>query len=329
MLREFAFTPQVFDPNAALNNQRWRDCIEAICVRLFTQPAPPVLIAGLHANELGCTWEHTTRTIISAIEDQNSRVIAQQLFTRVSDVLARRPPCSDWPGDDELGWGREAAESHMVSPLDLVIAQDVKSVPAPTPAVRLGDALSAPFWTALQHEHPAPCSLAEEVARLRTILLHADHIVISAPYPSLIEFAIECIRAALGRPNGFRRPEIHVHQGMGDRGDPVPLAARYQHALSHVGGSTFVKCWFWQKASKYRERVVLGGRVADLGGGKTKLVIRTGVAMTHVWGEGNPADAEPSTWSLLSPSVAKRHADLLDKRIADLGLLPVQLHTTV
>ncbi|MBY0111911.1 MAG: hypothetical protein K2Y21_03755 [Phycisphaerales bacterium] len=325
MLKEFAFTPQVFDPNAAPNDPRWREYIQAIGVRLFTQPATPVIVAGLHATDSGCTWEHTARTIVEAIEDQNLRLIAQQLLTRVVDVLARRPPCCDWPGEEELGWGKEAADSHAQQPLDLVVARDVRNVPQLTPTVALADALSPGFWAVLQQEEPVPASLAQDVARLRSILVHSECIVISAPYASTTDFAFECIRQAMQRPSGFRTPLIHVHQSLSAEGNPVTRADWLRRRLAGIAGHAIVKWWFWPDASMYRERVVLGGRLANLGGGKTKFAVRSGVAMTHVWGEGNPSDAEPATSTLLSPSQAKRHADALDKRATDLGLSPVQL----
>jgi hypothetical protein len=325
MLKEFAFTPQVFDPNAAPNDPRWRDHIRAIGVRLFAQSAPPVVIAGLHATDSGCTWEHTTRTIVEAIEDQTLRLIAQQLYTRVIDVLTRRPPCCDWPGEEELGWGKEAADSHAQEPLDLVVAQDVRSIPRLTPTVALTDALSPGFWTVLQQEDPAPASLAEDVARLRSILVHSECIVLSAPYASTTDFALECIRQAVQRPSGFQTPLIHVHQVLAAGSNPVTRTDWLRRQLPGIAGRSIVKWWFWPDANMYRERVVLGGRLANLGGGKTKFAVRWGVAMTHVWGEGNPADAEPATCTLLSPSQAKRHADALDKRATDLGLSPVQL----
>jgi hypothetical protein len=324
MLKEFAFTPQVFDPNAAPNDPRWREYIQAIGIRLFTQPAPPVIIAGLHATDSGCTWEHTTRTIVEAIEDQNLRLMAQQLLTRVVDVLARRPPCCDWPGEEEPGWGKEAADSHAQQPLDLVVARDVRNIPQLTPTVALADALSPGFWTVLQQEEPAPASLAQDVARFRSILVHSECILISAPYASTTDFALECIRQAARRPSGFRTPLIHVHQALGAGGSQDRRADWLRRQLAGIGAHSIVKWWFWPDKDKYRERVVLGGRLADLGGGKTKIAVRSGVAMTHVWGEGNPSDAEPATSTLLSASQAKRHLDALERRANTLGLSPVQ-----
>ena len=127
------------------------------------------------------------------------------------------------------------------------------------------------------------------------------------------------------RPSGFPAPTIHVHQSLAAGGNPVTRADWLRRQLSGITGRSIVNWWFWPDANMYRERVLLGGRLANLGGGNTKLAVRTGVAMTHVWGEGNPADAEPTTCALLSPIEAKRHADAMDSRARSLGISPVQI----
>ena len=240
-------------------------------------------------------------------------------------MLAHRPACCDWPGEEESGWGKEAANSHTHQPLDLVVARDVRNVPQTTRTVALADALSPGFWAVLQQEEFVSASLAEDVARLRSILVHSECIVISAPYASTSDFAFECIRQAMQRPSGFRTPLIHVHQSLAAEGNPFKRADWIRRQLPGVAGRSIVKWWFWPNANMYRERLVLGGRLANLGDGKTKFAVRSGVAMTHVWGEGSSADAEPSTWSLLSPSRAKLHFDTLSSRMTSLGLVPVQI----
>lgn len=323
MLKEFALTPQTFDPAAAADSSRWRECIQAIGIRLFTQPATPIVAAGLHSDGGGCSWKEVAKQTVLSIEDDKLRIDAQSLLKRVSDILVSRPPCCDWPGDDEPGWGKEASDSHLQEPLHLIVAQNVDSVPVRAIAKSLMSALSPEFWATLQDEGTSPASLSEDVGRMRTVLVHSEMLVISAPYPSTTtDFAIECIRQASRRPKGFSAPEIHVHQAHSDPKNPAPRLAYLRGQLSSIVGRPRINWWFWPESGMYRERVILGGKLAQVGGGNTKFGVRAGVSMTHVWGEGNPVDAEPTTYALLSPSQCKRHADEIRNRAERLGLRP-------
>lgn len=325
MLKEFAFTPQVFDPTAGPANSRWRECIQAIGVRLFTQPATPVVVAGLHSGSSGCSWEQVTAQTIQGIKDKNLRVDAQHLFTQVANVLVGRPACCDWPGDDEPGWGKEAADSHAQEPLHQIVVQYAESVPSSAPVASLAGALSPTFWAPLQDENAPPITLAGDVSRMRTVLVHSECLVLSAPYESTTDFAIECIRQAVQRPAGFALPIIHVHQVHSNPNNPGTRVAWLRRLIGPLANRGLVHWWFWPEDQMYRERVLLGGKLAQMGGGETKFAVRSGVSMTHVWGEGNPADAEPTTYSLLSAAQAKRHADQLKSRASKLKLAPVAL----
>jgi hypothetical protein len=81
--------------------------------------------------------------------------------------------------------------------------------------------------------------------------------------------------------------------------------------------------FFWPEP--YRERLVLGCRFADLGGGKQRPAVRWGVSMTHVWGEGDLASEAPSHFSLLPMKSAADHLRRIHDQAATLGITPLRI----
>lgn len=322
MLKEFAFTPQVFDPNAAPNDPRWREYIHALVMALFRVPTvPPIVVSGLYWDGSDCAWESTTSKLINSIPNGELRRDAQTLFTQVTKHLVRRPPGPDWPGEEEPQWGTEAAVSHRWEPLDRVVAQQVGNVPEDAPRVALASVIASDFWSVLHEPHQPPTSLADAVRPLRLILRHSDLLVISMPYETCEEFTLECIRRACQRPAGTRPPVVHIH-----RKAPASREAKAAWVRSQLAGRLYgaeVHYHFWPEP--YRERVVLGCRLADLGGGKHRPAVRWGAAITHVWGEGDSAKEAPSTYTLLPMIAATEHLKRLEEQVAALGISPVRI----
>jgi hypothetical protein len=322
MLKEFAFTPQVFDPSAAPNEPQWREYLRALAMTLFRAPsAPPIVVSGLYWNGGESAWEGATKAIIEAIPDGELRRDAQALFTQVTKHLVARPPGPDWPGDEEPGWGMEAAISHRREPLDRVVAQRIESVPEDAPRTALSSVVASDFWNLLHTTGQPPASLVEAVSPLRLVLRHSDLLVLSMPYEPCEVFTLECIRRACQRPTGTMPPIIHVH-----RKAPAKPAAKAAWVGTQLAGKLFgaeVHYYFWPEP--YRERLVLGCRLADLGGGKLRPAVRWGVSMTHLWGEGNPATEAPSTYSLLPAGAATDHLKRLQDQATVLGISPLQM----
>jgi hypothetical protein len=322
MLKEFAFTPQVFDPNAAPNDPRWREYIRALVMAIFRVPAvPPIVVSGLYWDGGESAWERTTRAVIEAIPDGELRRDAQALFTQVTKHLVQRSPGPDWPGDEEPGWGNEAAISHRREPLDRVVAQRIESVPEDAPRTALSAVMASDFWNLLHTPHEPPTSLANAVRPLRLVLRHSELLVLSMPYEPCEEFTLECVRRACQRPAGMRPLIIHVH-----RKAPANPAAKAAWVRTQLVGKLFgaeVHYYFWPEP--YRERLALGCRFADLGGGKHRPAVRWGVSMTHLWGEGDPATEAPSTYSLLPAAAGMDHLKRLEDQAKTLGISPVRI----
>ncbi len=251
MLKEFAFTPQVFDPNAAPNDPRWREYIRALVMAIFRVPAvPPIVVSGLYWDGGESAWERTTRAVIEAIPDGELRRDAQALFTQVTKHLVQRSPGPDWPGDEEPGWGNEAAISHRREPLDRVVAQRIESVPEDAPRTALSAVMASDFWNLLHAPHEPPTSLANAVRPLRLLLRHSELLVLSMPYEPCEEFTLECVRRACQRPAGMRPLIIHVH-----RKAPANPAAKAAWVRAQLVGKLFgaeVHYYFWPEP--YRER---------------------------------------------------------------------------
>lgn len=322
MLKEFAFTPQVFDPNAAPNDPRWREYIHALVMAVFRVPAvPPIVVSGLYWDGSDCAWESTTRNLIDSIPDGEMRRDAQALFTQITKHLVQRPPGPDWPGEEESGWGQEAAFGHRREPLDRVVAQQVGSVPEDAPRAALLSVIASDFWNLLHTERPAPTNVSEAAIPLRLVLRHSDLLVISMPYETCEEFTFECIRRACQRPAGTKPPVVHIH-----RKAPASPEAKAAWVRSQLAGRLYgaeVHYYFWPEP--YRERVVLGCRLAEIGGGKVRPAVRWGVYINHVWGEGDPAKEAPSHFSLLPPKSAADHLKRIHDQAATLGITPVRI----
>jgi hypothetical protein len=319
MLKEFAFTPQVFNPNAAPNDPRWREYIHALITALFRVPAvPPIVVSGLYWQGNSCDWESTTRKLINSIPDGEHRRDAQVLFTQVMKHLVRRPPGPVWPGEEEPGWGKEAAVSHSREPLDRVVAQQVCNIPEDAPRAALSSVITSNFWNILHTEQPAARSVSEAAMPLQLVLRHSDMLVISMPYETCEEFALECVRRACLRPAGAKPPVVHIHRKA--PGNPEAKSAWVRSQLAGKLHGADVQYYFWPEP--YRERVVLGCRVAELGEGKLRAAIRWGVLLNHVWGEGNPAEEAPSHFSLLPLKSAADHLTRIDNQSAKLGIKP-------
>jgi len=291
---------------------------------IFRVPAvPPIVVSGLYSDGGESAWEGTTRAVIEAISDGELRRDAQALFTQVSKHLVRRPPAQEWPGDEEPGWGLEAAMAHRLEPLDRIVAQRIESIPDDAPRAPLASVMASDFWNVLHGEPPRPMTIADAVAPLRLILRHSDMLVLSMPYENCKAFAIECIRHACARPSGARRPTIHIHR----EAPPTPEAtmASIRRDVASVLNGAEVLVYFWPWREPYRERLVLGCRLADLGGGQLRPSVRWAVSMTHVLGEGDPATEAPGTYSLLTAVKAKEHLDLVQDQAKALGLVPMRI----
>ena len=280
-------------------------------------------MSGLYWDGRDCAWETTTRNLIASISDGELRRDAQALFTQVTKHLVQRPPGPDWPGEEEPGWGLEAAMAHRLEPLDRIVAQRIESIPDDAPRAPLASVMASDFWNVLHGEPPRPMTIADAVAPLRLILRHSDMLVLSMPYENCKAFAIECIRHACARPSGARRPTIHIHR----EAPPTPEAtmASIRRDVASVLNGAEVLVYFWPWREPYRERVVLGCRIAEIGGGKLRPAVRWGVYINHVWGEGDPAKEAPSHFSLLPPTSAADHLKRIQDQAATLGIKPVRV----
>lgn len=320
MLKEFAFTPHVFSPPTGAVTEQWRRCVRTIAIRLFTSSIVPIVVAGLHSGSDGSSWEREVVDRINRIQDHSLRAEVQSLFRKLADSVVYRPACTCWPGDDESGWCEEVAETNALEPIHQVIVQDDLHVSGHPRVFSCRDADSFEFWQVLQERLPNPQSLTDVVRPIRTILFHSTHLIISAPYAGTTAFAFECIRQALSRPAGFPSPSIEVHQALARDANPETRIAWIRSQLPRDRG---IRWYFWPDNDSYRERLVLGGWLASLGANEVRFVGRFGVSFTHVWGEGDPADAEPSTCALLSRHDVHAHARAIQQRSERLALAPM------
>lgn len=299
MLTEIAITPQVFDPTANLGGS-WRENLRELGRLLspYMGNACPMLVADLQNGG----WLAATAERVKQIEDHRSRTLAENILQRVAEIRVRWPSWRE-PANSEQDWIGEAMRCHHAQPLETIIT--TKSAAAETSVAAdslesLEDACKPGRWEDVQVNRLVALNLADQMCLLRPLCLHAGFLSFVSPYLFGIEddetgFAVELIRLAEGRPEGFPSLSIDIHT-KADEGSPEQAlsnrVSNLQARLVAARRNARIRLFFWSDAL---ERVLLAGNASG-----EHFGARWGVSMTHVARRRDQDHRDMATWSLLA-----------------------------
>ena len=311
MLAEFALTPSIFDEDAHDDKDVSLEQLRELGGSMFPRvAASPVMVSNLY----GGSWQSAVREVVKAIKDHRARKLCQDLLTKTERTLVVRPPCTEWPGDVECAWAREAIQSAATEEIDRVIATRaaheiltaectfIRSI------VEVGD---AGFWSGISAGRSAPMRVADQSRLLRKLCLHSKFMCLLTPYinggsDDETAFAIEVIRSAFNRPSDYGSVSIDIHtngpSGAPDDADyPAKLSnwvgniSTRLHEALNPGESISLYLW-----PRLLDRYIVGGVFVEAAGGVSQRSPRWGVSMQHIARPGDATKSQPPTpWNLL------------------------------
>lgn len=305
MLREFAFTPAIFDENSHDDREAWGEQLHKLNLALFPPTSAwPVVISDLYAG----SWSSQIVSYIEKISDHRARKYCQALLTNMRRMLVMRPECGDWPSEDDAAWCREAIATHAVEPIDRIISvrKTKDSQGENFSIVRCIDEVEdGGFWRGIKAHASPRMVIAEQVQLLRKLCLHSEWVAFINPYGfgNEMDFTIQLITLAMQRNPKFGKLTIELHANQPDDANPIEQARKQQNVTSNmvrlitptVTTQNVAELYFWPEIL---ERIVVAGNYVKQSGGIMRKSPRWGAIMSHV-ARGNRPDANPTQWNLL------------------------------
>jgi hypothetical protein len=309
MLTEFALTPSVFEQDAQVDLELWREQLRDLGNRMFpVVSAWPVMVSDLHAG----SWHELAKQTVKSITDQKARFLCQGILENSAKVLVTRPSVADWPST-AVEWGKEAIDSHAAEPIERIVsckpAYDVLS--ANCNFIRcITEVPDAGFWKDVSADQSPPMKILDQVRMLRKLCVHSEFLCLITPHiyggsDDETDFAIEIIRSTFRRPEGFRKPQIEVHT---EAYEPDTAASEYTAKLGRLinavgrslqtalrAGET-IRLVIWPKLL---DRLVIAGVYAEATGGIGRRSPRWGISMNHIARRRDEKAAAFTEWKLL------------------------------
>lgn len=123
MLKEIAFTPQVFDQQCNLDVDACLESLGELGHGLFPRGTAPHMVAS---DLWDGAWTDVVRRKLAGIRDHRIRVRVQMLIAKLREIVVSRPHViEEWPDDDDEGaWADEAVALHEREPIDRSVLTD-------------------------------------------------------------------------------------------------------------------------------------------------------------------------------------------------------------
>jgi len=300
MLTEIAMTPHVFDAASNPDTEAWLECLGRVGQGFFPLSAPSPVIA---ANLQDGGWIEEVKTTIGRITDHRVRVKAQQVASRLKDIVVSRPTVNYWP-DDEKQWAEEAVGSHRAEPIGRIVMTDRLHQGYQAGGVichALQSVCDDGFWTDIRNARQVPMDIPTQVGFLRPICVHSQYLALKLPHAEGSDddetpFAAEVIGSAFRRPRGFPAVKVELHiNGERYRGNFTSLFHNIRHSLATkvpAGGEVLLCAW-----RGFIDRKLIAGVFRESAGQLLRSP-RWGVGFQHV---ARPHDNRPPTgWWLIS-----------------------------
>ena len=270
----------------------------------------PVMVANLYDG----SWHSIAMKTAKAINESKARILCEGILENISKTLVHRPIAgADWPVDD-LAWCREALSSHAVEPIDRIVScRAVQDALAPEghPVRCIDEVYAGGFWRDISSQWAQPQNIRSQIQAIRKLTLHAEFICLITPYVRGTEddetdFALELIRSALRRPNGFRPVETEVHTEGPDNPTSADFAQRLRKSAFNTTASLLsvlqtgqsVRLVLWPP--RLLDRYLIAGIYTETSGGTRQRSPRWGIAMNHIARRVDDREAKPPTsWSLM------------------------------
>jgi hypothetical protein len=310
MLAEFALTPSVFEEEAQVDLDLWRDQLRDLGSRMFpVVSAWPVMVSDLHAG----SWNELAKQTVKSIKDQKARILCEGILNNAAKVLVPRPGIADWP-DDAVAWGQEAIDSYAVEPIERIVAckPSFDVLTKKCNFIRcITEVPDAGFWKDISADQSPPMKILDQAATLRKLCVHSEFLSLltSQIYGGSddeTDFAIELIRSAFRRPPGFPKPEIEVHTDAFESNPKAPDYAikltKLVNAVSQrikpvIPGGEKVRLVIWPKLL---DRLVIAGTYTEAATGVMQRSPRWGISMSHIARKPDEKIADFYTeWKLL------------------------------
>jgi hypothetical protein len=290
MLKEIAFTPQVFDEDEQLDSSRWEQQLDALARRV----APPYGCSPLIVSDLyGGSWSREVSRLIDEIKDHRARVKVQQIVTQLKGLCVCRPSCGEWP-QAEVDWLREAETSHAHEAIERIVHTEKVSGHLGN-ACRFANLEQPGFWKAMAPTKLVSMSTARQIELLRPICVHASYIAIVLPHLRRAEFpfAAAVINSASDRPQGFRPASIDLHTvGEDESSLDDDIDHLNRRLRSFKSRCERLRLIFWPK---FLEREVLAGECIPP---NSRFRVKWGLHLGHPATADDRDSSATTQWSL-------------------------------
>jgi hypothetical protein len=313
MLAEFALTPSIFDETAHADLDAWRDQIRTLIGEMFPKNgAHKVMVANYYSG----VWETRAKQLVTSISNQKARIDCELFLTKIKEMAVIRPACQHrWPST-AIAWGQEAIASHSVESLDRIItSHSVHAALSPDCHVVkcINEVEHEEFWAGVSSSWPQTMKISDQILALRKLCIHSEFICLITPHiyggsDDETDFAIELIRSAFRRPDGYSTAEVEIHTETPDKQASADFQQRLLNQTHNISGALQSARVSGQKIRlvlwpKLLERYVIAGVYAELADGKRCRSPRWGISTPHIARKLDERDPKPpAQWSLLSKS---------------------------
>ena len=327
MLAEFFLTPDTFCESDE-NIRQLQTC-------LF--PFGPNASVGVICHFGESEWEDIVGNRIVRIADHEQRMLAINLFERISDEIAVfRPPIAA-PPNNETGWINTAKQSKQNLELDgLVVTQAI--VPCPDDCVRLPEFAKSDYWEDFGNPRVVGRDTASQVPVLNSICAHSDWLIVRMPQvkggnDDEIVTIKQIIQLANRLPAGYKKSDIIVEipisegaeraHGETEAAERLMRNVKGELTSEKVAGCDISVAIYPVKSFVNRE-IVAGEFLYD-SDKNAMFKARWYLTMNHVAvsGKDSAKRNDANSWNLYSRAVAAKRLDELA------GLKPVIPSETV
>ncbi len=179
MICEFALTPEIFSSDAHADRELWLSSVRDFVAALFPKTNQlPACISNLYDGG----WESEAGKLAVASAPEIRGDVAK-LLSRLQDLLVKRDPVGDWPGDEDA-WAMEAS---LCSARQLQISQIWASNEC---CGRLGghnfatlhDVSYPARWNDFRPTRRIPLTVGDQLAALRMLTFHSSWLAYIDPY---------------------------------------------------------------------------------------------------------------------------------------------------
>jgi len=301
MLKEFAFTPQIFDHELNADEEQWISQLRRIGRELDDGRSPTcIVVSGLWTSNSWCAWEEHARQCIGEIPRSSPACnLAQGLLSKMRKLKVERLAIADAMPSDEPDWVNESCNCHEQEPLHRIFAVDPTSSRYQAITKSLSDVNDPEVWKDCVSVVNPSGDFSTYPPIFRPIARCSQFLHVVCPYQTEWQLPQIVIEQYLSISLRKTLPRIHVHFECKREGTANPenqldfIRTKLEKYHSHA--NITIVAWPVQTLG---ERLVLGGLLKDAGKDGVMESLRWGLHISHIHRKGNNPRRIAPQWSL-------------------------------